>query len=257
MFPYGNVVSICPAGIIEIICSPRNFLVLRASNLMGLPKGPGSVRPGPDGHEEMAPTGGMAVNTALQSRIRDDLEPAPSPAGREELGQYQRYVFNLAYHLCNDIDEADDLTQETFLKACEHLPDFRGEAGLRTWLGRIAINAFLARKRKKVRHESISLETIPDWAGNPERVVVRRELQWCIRHTLQHHLREDHRLVLILRDLHHLSYDEIAGVLGISSSAVKSRLHRARMAFRNHLVKSGCAGLVGDYACFCEGVRKL
>lgn len=178
----------------------------------------------------------------------------------EELSLHQRYVFNLAYHLCNDIDDADDLTQETFLKAFEHLPDFRGEASIRTWLGRITINAFLSKKRKLVRHKTISLEIIPvpDWSANPERVIIRRELQWCIRHVLQHHLREEHKHVLILRDLHHFGYDEIADTLCISLSAVKSRIHRARKAFRDHLVKTGCAELVKDYTCCCrEGVREI
>lgn len=192
------------------------------------------------------------------ARGPESTRPVP-PAWDEVVNLHQHYVYNLAYHLCNNRDEADDLTQETFLRAFEHLPEFRGEAGLRTWLGRIAINAFLATKRRPARHVSLALETIPapDWSADPERVVIRRELQWCIHHVLQHHLREDHKLVLILRDLHQFGYGDIARMLGISLTAVKSRLHRARKAYRDHLVKSGCAEFVRDYTCWCEGVREV
>ncbi|MFZ5631829.1 MAG: RNA polymerase sigma factor [Bacillota bacterium] len=72
------------------------------------------------------------------------------------------------------------------------------------------------------------------------------EIQWCIHHILQHHMSRDHRVILALRDLNGLSYEEVAGVLGISMSAVKSHLHRARQAFRDHLLQSGCADLLRD-----------
>lgn len=186
-------------------------------------------------------------------------QSTPLDSWEEIVRGHQRYIYNLAYHLLNDRDEADDLTQETFLKAFEHLAGFRGEASLRTWLTRIALNNYLAKKRKYAKHESITLETVtvPDWSGNPERLVIRRELQWCIRHILQHHLPQDQKIILILRDVNRFSYEEVSRVLGISVSAVKSRLHRARKAFKNHLVKSGCAGLVKDYTCCCEGVLEL
>lgn len=172
---------------------------------------------------------------------------------------HQRYIYNLAYNLCNDAHEADDLTQETFFKAFQNLAGFRQEASLRTWISHIAVNTYLAGRRKRARHRSINLETlkVPSQSGNPERVVIRRELQWCIRHILQHHLSREYRVILVLRDLNGLSYEEVAGVLGITVSAVKSRLHRARRAFRDHLFKTGCAGLVRDYTCFCEGVREI
>lgn len=172
---------------------------------------------------------------------------------------HQRYIFNLAYHLCNDPYDADDLTQETFLKAFENFSSFRKEASLRTWLSKITLNNYLSKKKKKVKHETIVLEIIPapDWSNNPERVVIRRELLWCIQHILQHHLSNDYRVVLILRDINQLSYEEVAEVLGVPVTTVKSRLHRARKAYRDHLYKTGCAGMVRDYTCYCEGVREV
>ena len=169
----------------------------------------------------------------------------------------QKYIYNLAYRLSGNQYEADDLTQETFLKAFEHLPEFRQEASIRTWLSRIATNTFLAKKRKKTAHKSITLEIIPtsDSSSNPEKVVIRRELQWCIHHILQQHLGKSHSVLLVLRDLNGFSYNEIAKMLNLSVSTVKSRLYRARKSYKDHLIKTGCAGLVDDYSCYCEGVR--
>lgn len=169
----------------------------------------------------------------------------------------QRFVYNLAYQLCNDPHEADDLTQETFFKVFQNLSGFRQEAGLRTWISRIAVNTYLAGRRKNKRHQSITLEILPapSCSASPERVVIRRELQWCIRHVLQHHVSREHRVILVLRDLNELSYEEIASALDISVAAVKSRLHRARKVFRDHLFRTGCAGLLRDYSCYCEGVH--
>jgi RNA polymerase sigma-70 factor (ECF subfamily) len=178
----------------------------------------------------------------------------------EEIAQTQQcYIYRLSYRLCGNQVEAEDLAQETFLKAFENLAGFRQEASLRTWLCRIAVNVYLAKRRKRPKHESITLEILPppDWSSNPERVVIKRELLWCINHTLQQHLPHNYRTILVLRELEQLSYEEIAAVLNVSASTVRSRLHRARLAFRDHLLKSGCAGLMRDYTCYCEGVREI
>lgn len=103
----------------------------------------------------------------------------------------------------------------------------------------------------------MEIVTGPDWSKNPERVVIKRELLWCVHHILQHHLSHDHKVVLILRDINRLGYEEVAEILGVPVSTVKSRLHRARKAFRSHLCKTGCAGMVRDYTCYCEGVREI
>ena len=151
------------------------------------------------------------------------------------------------------------MTQETFLKAFENLDSFREESNLRTWLCHIAINTFKATRRNNYKHQSICLEvmTPPDSSINPERIIIRKELQWCIHHVLQHHVSREHKIVLVLRDLNEMSYEEIAEVLDISVSAVKSRIHRARMAFKQHLVNSGCAKLMKDFTCYCDGVMTV
>ena len=169
------------------------------------------------------------------------------------------YIYNLAYYLSRDSYAADDLTQETFLKAFENIDSFREESSLRTWLCRIAVNTYKASRRRNYNHQSMCLEFMspPDKTIDPERIIIRKELQWCIHHVLQHHVNRDYKIVLVLRELNDMSYEEIAVILDISVSAVKSRLHRARMAFKAHLVKSGCAKLMKDYTCYCEGVMEL
>jgi RNA polymerase sigma-70 factor (ECF subfamily) len=174
----------------------------------------------------------------------------------EIISHQQQHIFNLALRLCGNTDDADDLTQDTFLRAIEHYDQFRGEADVRTWLSRIAINTFLGSKRRERPHISLDLGTIPCPAHDPERVIIRREMQWCIRHVLLHHVPEDQKIVLVLRDMYGQSYQEITDILQISLAAVKSRLHRGRLAFYNHLVRSGCVSFVKDYTCYCEGAAQ-
>jgi len=168
-------------------------------------------------------------------------------------------LYRLAWHLCGSLHEAEDLVQETFLKAFEHRADFRGEASLRTWLSRISVNTYLAKRRRARREGRMDLAgaSIADWSSSPEYLVIQEEFHRCIHYILHHDCRPSERIILVLRDLDGLSYDEIAQVLGISLSAVKSRLHRARNAFRERLLQSGCAGLLEKPWCSCEGVRRI
>lgn len=172
---------------------------------------------------------------------------------RKLFSEHQHYIYNLAYSLCSDTADADDLVQETFIKAMRGLKDFRSESNIRTWLSRIAINTFIDAKRKKRPHVSLDLGLVACPSGGPERTIIRKEMQWCVRHVLLHHVAKEHKIVLVLRDMYGYSYEEIADIVKISVPAVKSRLHRARSAFYNHLVKSGCVSFVKDYTCYCEG----
>ncbi|QJW47859.1 RNA polymerase sigma factor [bacterium BFN5] len=175
----------------------------------------------------------------------------------EFIANHQRYIYNLSFRLCGNTEDADDLTQETFLKALQHYDKFRGEANVRTWLSRITINRFLDSKRQEHPHESINLGIVPCTDGDPERIIIRKELQWCIVHVLLHHVPEEYKVVLVLREIYQYSYREIAELLQISVGAVKSRLHRGRLYFHNHLIKSGCVKYVKDYTCYCEVAEKI
>jgi RNA polymerase sigma-70 factor (ECF subfamily) len=178
-----------------------------------------------------------------------------------DLEEQRQHLFNMLYHLTSDRELAADLTQEVLLRAWRSYSTFRGEASLKTWLARIALNAYSTERHRQQRrpHATQVLETlqVPDSSSDPVRVVLRREFRWCISHVLEHHVSEAQRVVLVLRDLQGLTYQEIAGALGTSVGAVKSRLHRARLAVRDHLQRSGCEALVRDYACTCDGVKEL
>jgi len=161
------------------------------------------------------------------------------------IADQQKFVYNLACQLCGNPIEASDLAQETFLRAFANLAGFGQNAGIRTRLSCITVNIY---------HTSMlpEIPPTPDYSEyNTAKVVRRRELQWCIQNTLQH-LPRDYRIVLVLQDLNQFSYSAMAEILAESEDTVKSRLHRARLKYRNHLLKSGCAGLVTDYSCYCE-----
>jgi RNA polymerase sigma-70 factor (ECF subfamily) len=177
----------------------------------------------------------------------------------ELLLREQKFIFNLMYQLTGDEATADDLTQDAFISACSSLHNFRCEASFRTWLSKIAFNLFRQKIRRKPPHVSICLEkiSVPSSDETPERTVVKRELQWCILHTLQQHVPKNYRSVLILRDLQNFSYKDISEILGLSISDTKTRIHRARQIFRNHFINSKCKAFVEDYRCICEGISKL
>ncbi len=149
--------------------------------------------------------------------------------------------------------DAEDVTQQTFLSVVEHLKRFRGEANFSTWLLRIATHAALKIIRKRKGLDMVSLEEAPepaddsdaiphpefiaDWRQSPEQLVERREIQRLLDEALTR-LEEKHRMVFILRDFEGLSTKETAETLGLSESNTKTRLLRARLQLREHLTQT-------------------
>ncbi|GIV16383.1 MAG: RNA polymerase sigma-H factor [Armatimonadota bacterium] len=142
------------------------------------------------------------------------------------LRRYRNPIVNLAYQLLGDRDEAEDVAQETFVQAFLHLNRFRGQSSLFTWLYRIAVNACRMRQRK---HRPLPLSDVqhPEDAGFDERAWVLKQQVDEVLCRLPDPLRE----VLILREMHELSYEEIAQVLQIPVGTVRSRLFAARQRF--------------------------
>jgi RNA polymerase sigma-70 factor (ECF subfamily) len=167
--------------------------------------------------------------------------------------RYERRVFSLALRMLRQEQDAEDVTQQTFLSALENLKGFRGEAGFATWLFRIATHAALKVIRKRKGLKTVSLEetsegadrgeTVPhpeyiaDWRQSPEQLVQKREIQRLLDKALAQ-LDEKHRLVFLLRDVEGLSVKETAGALGLSEANTKVRLLRARLQLREQLTRT-------------------
>src|SRR5512143_1066614 len=158
----------------------------------------------------------------------------------------QRNIYNLALRMLNNPQEAEDVLQETFLSAYKALPGFEGRSSLSTWLYRIASNASLMRLRKKQPEttsidEPLKLEegdSLPrqfvDWSSVPEDELLDEESRRMMNEAVAE-LPEGLRIVFILRDIEGLSTEETGEALELSESAVKTRLHRARLALREKL----------------------
>ncbi len=156
--------------------------------------------------------------------------------------RYQDRLFPTAYRLTGRVEDAQDLVQEAFLKAYVNLGQFHGESSFFTWLYRIAVNLALSNRRKK-RVESHAplaqgmprddLIEDPSRAG-PSDAIERAERDQQIHRALGT-LSPDHRVVVVMKDLDGLSYEEIARNLRIPLGTVRSRLHRARLELREKL----------------------
>jgi RNA polymerase sigma-70 factor, ECF subfamily len=162
--------------------------------------------------------------------------------------QYERKIYRLAKHITQNDEDAEDVLQETFLKAYEHLGGFQGNSKFYTWIVRIAVNESLMKLRKRKGDRTVPLDEPVDtgeemvareiavWEDNPEQRYSREELQEILDRAVEG-LKPDFRTVFILRDIEELSTEETAEALGISIPAVKSRLLRARLALREKLTR--------------------
>lgn len=184
----------------------------------------------------------MKEDLLLEKARRGDQE-----AFGELVRLYEKKVYALTLRMCKNPDDAAEAAQEAFLAAWQGLKFFRGEASFSTWLYRLASNACVDLLRKEQRHRAAAGPSlndedtymdIADDAATPQELAERSELREQIEEGLQS-LSPEHREVLILRELHQLSYDEIAQTLDLDTGTVKSRISRGRKALRNFLLQSG------------------
>ena len=152
---------------------------------------------------------------------------------------HSNFVYNVAYRVMGNPQEAEDVAQDAFLSAYRAYDRFRGQSHVTTWLYRITMNAALMRlrKTKKARtltHSGIDEVEVVDWTKNPHKDALDSELGDKLREGITL-LEPDLRAALVLRDVQGLSNAEAAEALGITVSALKSRLHRARMIVRRYL----------------------
>jgi RNA polymerase sigma-70 factor (ECF subfamily) len=186
---------------------------------------------------------------STDSDFVDRLRNGDSEAFDTLITRYSGDIYSLLYRMTEDTEEARDLTQETFLSALKAIKSFRGDAELKTWLFRIALNHSRNRfrwwKRRK-RNETVSLDkpvgegtatvsdTIADDGDSPEQVVLRLERRDRLMTALAA-LPEIFRETIVLCDIEGLGYEETARSLNINLGTVKSRLARGRELLRKRL----------------------
>ncbi len=159
-------------------------------------------------------------------------------AYEELVTRYQSKVYSMALSFTRNREAADDLAQEVFLKAYLALPKFHGKSEFGTWLYRISINHIRDYLRKKGRAKEVSLDDVAEVAFSDREQAERAEMEkeTEARRTLVQNfvqgLPEKYRIILTLRDIQGLPYEDISRVLRLSPGTVDSRLHRARRMLR-------------------------
>ena len=161
----------------------------------------------------------------------------------------EKRVYNLTLRMTGNPEDAMDLAQETFLNAWRGLKFFKGDSAFSTWVYRLANNACIDHLRKQSRRRDInaplptdpeddSLPDVPDERYRPDHHLEQQESRRALEQGLAQ-LSQEHRQVLVMRELSGLSYQEIGDVLGLEAGTVKSRIARARLSLRKILLESG------------------
>lgn len=202
------------------------------------------------GLEEAATAASIEVRSTAEDQFLERLRRGDAAAFERVVAEHSGDVYALLYRLTTDPEEARDLTQETFLRAFQSIGRFRGDANLKTWIYRIAVNQARNRWRwwrRRKRDVTVSLDATgerdeqplsailrDDDAIDPEQETLARERESHLREALLE-LKRPFREAVILRDVEGFSYEEIAETLELSIGTVKSRLSRGRFQLRRKL----------------------
>jgi RNA polymerase sigma-70 factor (ECF subfamily) len=183
----------------------------------------------------------------LEAELVDRARGREEAALREIMQANNRRLYHLARAILRNDSEAEDVVQETYVRAFTHLDGFRGESGLSTWLSRIAINEALGRARSAKPH--VELGSVPEAileaqiikfpispAGDPERTMAQREIQRVVERAIDE-LPDVFRMVFVARVMEGMNIGETAELLGVKPETVKTRLHRARTMLRENVEK--------------------
>ena len=185
-----------------------------------------------------------------EARLVREIRAGDGDAFETLVREHQTRVYNLALRMCGDPEDALDISQETFLKAWRTLGKYRGDCSLGSWLYRIASNLCIDLLRKNKRRQTekiVSLDDpgeegrpleLPDLREEPQTILEREENRRAVWECLEK-LPEEQRLILVLRDVNGLSYEEIGASMGLELGTVKSRIFRAREKLANLLAKQG------------------
>jgi RNA polymerase sigma-70 factor (ECF subfamily) len=197
----------------------------------------------------MPPIQSRVTDNATDEMVLVQAAKAGDVGAYEQLvKRYDRNIFRIAQHITQNREDAEDVTQDAFLKAYENLSRFQEQSKFYTWLVRIAVNEALMKLRRRRTAKTVSLDEdvqteddsvprdVADWSPNPEQLFDQAELKDILQRTIQG-LPASFRTVFVLRDVEGLSTEETAEALELSVPAVKSRLLRARLQLRDRLAK--------------------
>ena len=172
--------------------------------------------------------------------LTDRLRAGEARAFEEMVRLHQHRVFGVAVRMLGNGAEAEEVAQETFLRAYRGLAAFRGDAKLSTWLyaiaSRLCLNRLAAGERRLTRHGDEALSRLPSDHPDPAARAEQGELEAALHRAIAE-LPDDRRIVVVLRDLEGLSYEEVAETLALPVGTVRSRLHRARMDIKDKLLR--------------------
>ena len=191
----------------------------------------------------------MEASPKIPKEIIDSCKAGDEKAFGQIVLTYQKKVYNIAYRMLGNREEAKDLAQEVFLSVFESIQNLREEVKLEPWLTQITLNHCRNRwkylkRRKYFQSDSLDdpIETeegemprqIDDPSDNPETLLEKKMIRhWVQRGLMQ--LKEEQRELIVLRDLQGLSYEEIGNLFGLPEGTVKSKIHRARMDLKEKL----------------------
>src|SRR5882757_5425431 len=191
---------------------------------------------------QIAPAGTGDAELVRRALARDEA------AVRAIMQANNRRLYRLARGVLRNDGEAEDVVQETYVRAFTHLESFRGDSSLATWLSRIAMNEALGRlRRQRPSVEWTTLEPgfleaqiiqfpVSASSEDPERTMAQREIQQVVEHAIDD-LPEAFRIVFITRVIEGMNVEETAELLGLKPETVKTRLHRARTMLRDNVEK--------------------
>jgi RNA polymerase sigma-70 factor (ECF subfamily) len=175
---------------------------------------------------------------ALHDDLLVRLRRGDSRAFEDLVRTYQHRVFGVGLRMLGSRAEAEEIAQETFLRAHRALADFRGEARLGTWLygiaARLCLNRLASSERRHPRADDDALDRVPANVADAATALERTELEAALHQAIAE-LPDERRIVVVLRDVEGLAYEEIAEALGLELGTVRSRLHRARTELKAKL----------------------
>jgi RNA polymerase sigma-70 factor (ECF subfamily) len=191
---------------------------------------------------QITPAGAIDAELVRRARARDEA------AVRAIMQANNRRLYRIARGILRNDSEAEDVVQETYVRAFTHLQDFRGDSSLATWLARIAMNEALGRLRRQ--RPAVEWTSLPPGvleaqiiqfphsanSEDPEKSMAQRQIQHVVEHAIDE-LPDAFRIVFITRVIEGMNVEETAEILGLKPETVKTRLHRARTMLRDNVEK--------------------